>query len=164
MTSRPKISQDDLREWRKTFKEGHNPQEKQQADFGRRVLRILFPAAPAPDPFEVFVAGEWLWRELGEAGERDDDIREQISFANGQKIAADADADVWGVTLHTMAEWRRGRWDRPGIELADRLFQNQMRELTRRYGPPSASAQKFAARMIARMGALELPDVPGESN
>ena len=134
MTPQPEITGEQMREWRKNFEADDT--DHSEGERARLILRTLWPQLATPEPFDIYVAGAWLWRELGLEG-CGEALRSDICFANGQKMAADVNADIWGVTLQTLADFRVGVIETPGPELAHRLFKIQQQELVKRYGKPT---------------------------
>lgn len=83
------------------------------------VTASLFPNWKPCDPTELFYAGEWLSRELaviGITGEADSEICQSF----GQKCFFSD--DPWVTAQECLDQAKTGQWDKPGQELAERLF------------------------------------------
>ncbi len=68
---------------------------------------------------EVFKAGEWLSDRLREAGEGEQSIND-LCYAHGQRTFGGK--DPWIVAEASLQRFLNGQRDKPGIELAEKLF------------------------------------------
>lgn len=96
-------------------------------------LKKLFPQYQQSDYRERWCAAEWLARELDELG-CDPELSSRICFANGQ-ISFHVE-DPWPVAQRAVDNFRVGKWEVPGPELAQRLFEEHFPRLVQQFGPP----------------------------
>ena len=74
---------------------------------------------------QVTKAGDWLYEQLRAAG-ASRELSTDICFATGQRQAMlDPGEDPWAVAREALERYKRGEWDRPGDELADRLLKEK---------------------------------------
>lgn len=116
--SRPSnVTAEDIQAWEALRLEW---EEDHVADPGAMlVTAALFPNWKPCDQKELFYAGEWLSRELavvGITGEADSEICQSF----GQKCFFSD--DPWVTAQECLDQAKTGNWDKPGEELARRLF------------------------------------------
>jgi hypothetical protein len=87
------------------------------AEWTRNFRASEFAATPFYEEF--YLAGCWLYGELLRAGATIGEAND-LGFAAGQHSAFKT--DPWPVFEGALDKWKRGCPDRPGPELANRLF------------------------------------------
>jgi hypothetical protein len=97
-------------------------QQEYEQEHGSPPLSLLNQIVPQgfspPSHKEVWCAGCWLSRELKKLGATDQEI-EEMGFANGQHLLFST--DVWQTSSKSLEDFKRGEWDKPGAELAEKL-------------------------------------------
>jgi hypothetical protein len=71
---------------------------------------------------ERWYTGEWLGEELTKINCPSDLIR-RISFACGQRQAACM--EPWPPAIKALEEYKQGRWEEPGMDLAKKILREQ---------------------------------------
>jgi len=122
------VTDDDLREWEED-RQDHLKDEERNGGF----------SAFIPIPPEVWYAGCWLSREL-KAADCPEQLRDDITAACGQRQAYAEDA--WQAAVDALENYKKGVWETPGPELAQRLVHEK-------YGNPP-DGKRMLADMIAR--------------
>jgi hypothetical protein len=73
-------------------------------------------------PPEAYYSWRYLEVKLDELG-CPPDLQQQISMAAGQRqVGSD---NWWGDTIHVIEEYKQGRWELPGDELAKKILQKR---------------------------------------
>lgn len=81
------------------------------------------PAISAIYPPEAYYSGCYLGEALESLGCPHERI-EAISMATGQRQAHNKD-EYWSIVVHAIEEYKQGRWEEPGPELARRIIQER---------------------------------------
>lgn len=78
-------------------------------------------------PKEAFYSGEYMGRSLHSLGCPPERI-EQILIAAGQRQSGRQDDDMWRIAAHVVEEYKQGRWESPGPELAQKILKERYGE------------------------------------
>jgi hypothetical protein len=88
--------------------------------------REHFPAALVPTVVELGIAGGWLTEQLVDAGASEDECH-AVAMALGQM--AFPRRDPWVIAEKLLGDFKAGRVERPGRELARRLLDGEVPDL-----------------------------------
>jgi len=107
------VTDEDMARW-----EAEQKEHEQENGPMLSLFDQIVPGFSPPSPKEVWCAGCWLNRELDRLGATDKEI-EEMGFANVQRLVFST--DVWRTSLKSLEDFKRGEWDKPGAELAEKL-------------------------------------------
>ena len=86
------------------------------------------PDAAAAFPHEAYYTGHYIAMKLRELGCTDEDLIERIVGGAGQRQANREDGDYWAVATWVVDEFKQGRYELSGEELAHKLFTERFGE------------------------------------
>lgn len=115
------ISEEQLAVW-----EESRPQDNPKLDPGAVLMLATMGLQPKSDEFhkQMYYAGCWLGGVVADDG-ADENVESMVCQAFGQK--AFFSDDPWKVAQECLDQYRTGNWDRPGLELADRLCKENLK-------------------------------------
>ena len=94
-------------------------------------MRLLWeqrePLTAGSYPHEAFYSGYYIGEKLMELGCPPDRI-DAILMAAGQRQAGLDDEQIWQIAVHTIEEYKQGRWEMPGNELAEKIQRERFGE------------------------------------
>jgi hypothetical protein len=105
------VTEEVLVEWRKNLQEFLEAEREAGVNHFR------------PMPEEAWFCGQYIYEKLRSEG-CELELAQKVAFGNGQKTAmCGSDYEMmWVKTIESLENWRRGKPDMPGPELAHRLM------------------------------------------